>query len=315
MIVRSRNLDPFFNLAFEEYSHDHLAQSFSLLFFWRTTSAVVIGRFQNPFKECNPRVVLESGTVIARRISGGGAVYEDSGNLNYGFISSRALFDRAADFAVITRALSGIGIEAKVTESHAIEVLGEKISGNAFSLRRQGALHHGTMLVASDLRALESRLAHPDYTVTDVSVSSRHSKVSNLSAFAAKIGVDDVRLAIAEEWKNAGSAEDIDPEELIEPSVFAPYLERIRKPAWTYGFPSDFQVELPCSDTKKGSILLTKSGGRLKNPVYMQNNSYTEIPIWEIFEYVRENPNLSSFLALITAGYPEPLPFRRINDR
>ena len=101
IIVQSTNNDLFHNLAFEEYAMENLAGEYKILFLWQSAGSIVIGKNQNPFKECNVGNVLEYKIQLGRRVSGGGTVYQDLGNMNFSFISGKELFNTDENFSLI----------------------------------------------------------------------------------------------------------------------------------------------------------------------------------------------------------------------
>ncbi len=177
---------PYLNLAIEEYLFNNSDDDVFML--WQNEPTVVIGRNQNAHVEINKKVVAEKGIHIARRITGGGAVYHDLGNLNYTFISSGG--SRTLDFeyftAPIIEALGSIGVLAELSGRNDLTVLGKKISGNAQSVKEGRVLHHGTILFDTDLDMLSSVLNVDKEKIKSKAVKSTRSRVTNIKPLLAE---------------------------------------------------------------------------------------------------------------------------------
>src|SRR5450756_2322293 len=148
-IVIGSSLDPYLNLAYEEYLVESAGADEAILFLWQNHDTVVIGCNQNPWRECDISAMGWDGVKLARRVTGGGAVFHDMGNLNFSFIVPRARYDVVRQGSVIIGALRSIGIAAEQTGRNDITIGGRKFSGNAFMHRKTTSLHHGTILILS----------------------------------------------------------------------------------------------------------------------------------------------------------------------
>ena len=120
VIFTAQEHDIHFNLATEAYLMQSLPSDTRALFLWVNDPTVVIGRYQNPFNECNLPAMERDGVKLARRFSGGGAVYHDAGNLCFTFICPKDEYDKEDNFRIITSALRSLGIEAQVSGRNAI---------------------------------------------------------------------------------------------------------------------------------------------------------------------------------------------------
>jgi len=208
-IIRSESLDPFENLALEEWLFDSLEAGDRVLLLWRDSPCVVIGRFQNPWVECSLRDATELGAPIVRRRSGGGCVYHDGGNLCYSFISPKDSMDRRANCALLASALQSLGIPAVPTERFDLFLQGKKISGSALRESRGKACHHGTVLVSSELAALRRLLSVTDRGIRTKGVPSRPSPVMNLSEAEGGKSCDVEKVASALETVFSARASSI----------------------------------------------------------------------------------------------------------
>lgn len=183
--------DPYYNLALEEYLFSETDDDIFML--WQNEPCVVIGKNQNAFAEINIDKAREKGIKIVRRITGGGAVYHDLGNVNYTFISSKNE-EKGIDFAFFTHpiieALFSLGVSAELSGRNDLLVDGKKFSGNAQHSSDNRTLHHGTLLYDSDLSVLSSVLNVDKEKIQSKGIKSTRSRVINLSDIVSGCGVD-----------------------------------------------------------------------------------------------------------------------------
>lgn len=131
-IIYSQSFNPWYNLALEEYLLNGVSDNEVILYLWQNDNTVVVGRNQNAWKECRCKLLEEEGGKLARRLSGGGAVYHDLGNLNFTFLMKDSLYDLKHQLNVILNAVKMAGIEAEFSGRNDLVVQGKKFSGNAF---------------------------------------------------------------------------------------------------------------------------------------------------------------------------------------
>jgi len=175
--------NPYFNLALEEYFLTHFKEE--LLLCYVNRPSLVVGRFQVPYREIDAAFLHQQGMDLVRRLSGGGSVYHDFGNLNYSYISSCQDGEAASYDAFNARTvhvLSQLGLEDLTFERNNIFCGAKKISGVAQYKRRQRMVHHGTLLVEADLEALRRLFVKKDYYHTKA-IPSVSSSVANVSTF------------------------------------------------------------------------------------------------------------------------------------
>jgi lipoate---protein ligase len=174
-----------YNLALEEYLMDACPDGECVFFLWQSKSAVVVGRYQNTVSQVNPEFIEKNGISVVRRITGGGAVYQDLGNINYSFIRKGPELKR--DFAVlarpILRSLTELGIHPEFSSRNDITVNGFKISGTAMHVSGNTILHHGTLLFHSDFAVMQQALKVGKEKLASKGVSSVAARVANLSDF------------------------------------------------------------------------------------------------------------------------------------
>lgn len=195
-LVMGEGYNPWYNLAVEEYLLDNLEEDEIILYLWQNDNTVVIGRNQNAWQECRVSDLEAAGGKLARRLSGGGAVFHDLGNLNYTLLMPRKEYDLKEKLKIILRALQNLGIAAEFSGRNDIICDGKKISGNAYYLGSKAAYIHGTVLVDSDLEKLVSYLNVSDAKIKSKGIKSVRSRVMNLSDAEAEISIAEVKEAI-----------------------------------------------------------------------------------------------------------------------
>lgn len=172
--------DPFFNLSAEEYFLCEKNKDFFLL--WQNKPCIVIGKNQNAADEINPDYISARSLPVVRRITGGGAVYHDRGNLNFSFIINGEA-DRVELCRPIIDVLRSIGVVAEISGRNDILVGGRKISGTAMCSRGGRSLFHGTLLINADLEAMSEALKPDETKLIGHGVKSVRSRVANLSEY------------------------------------------------------------------------------------------------------------------------------------
>ena len=178
-ILCSENLDVYHNLALEELALERSGKD-PLLLLWRSASAVVMGKNQNPWRECRMDRMKTDGVPLARRISGGGTVYHDKGNLNYAVVIARSEYTEDLVFEMVLQALATCGVYAEKTGKSNLSLNGLKFSGNAFCFRKGWALHHGTLLLHANLDRLGYYLGSMPGTFQTKAIASEPAPVTNL---------------------------------------------------------------------------------------------------------------------------------------
>lgn len=182
--IETLTTDPDFNLALEEYVFNHMPRDKEYLMTWRNDNAIIIGRHQNTLSEIDESYVRKQGIRVVRRLSGGGAVYHDLGNLNFTFIvdDNSALVDLHRFCLQVAEALKTLGVDAQVDGRNDILVNGHKISGNAQYRKEGRVMHHGTLLFDSDLTILGAALKPDPEKIQAKGVKSVRSRVGNIRA-------------------------------------------------------------------------------------------------------------------------------------
>lgn len=184
LCINHTSTDPYFNLAAEEYFLKNFQEDVFVL--WRSRPSVVVGKHQNALAEINHEFVRKNQIPVARRLSGGGTVFHDPGNVNFTFIRNVANISEV-NFKVFTvpvvDALGKLGVEAYTTGRNDLLIDGKKISGNAEHVHKNRVLHHGTLLFDSRLEALKGALKVDLSRFEDKAVQSNRSEVTNIANY------------------------------------------------------------------------------------------------------------------------------------
>jgi len=193
--LESDSTNPYFNLSVEEYLLDNLAVDDCVFYLWQNDKTVVIGRNQEAKAECDLQAMKDDGIKLARRCSGGGAVYHDLGNLNFSFVMPTEIYDVKRQLSVIVEGLRSLGMTAIVSGRNDLTVNDAKISGNAFINRKTHSLHHGTLLVSTDFSSMSRYLTPSVYKLRKKAVSSVSSRVINLCSIK-EISIEELKKAL-----------------------------------------------------------------------------------------------------------------------
>lgn len=186
LYIKNESNDPYFNMALDEYVVSSLDPSEDYFYFYQNKPAVIIGRNQNTIEEVNREYVNENNIIVVRRMSGGGAVYHDLGNVNFSFVVDYKPedFNNIERFAkAIVKALEKLGINAEFSGRNDITIDGKKISGNAQYITKGRILHHGTLLFDSDLTVLSKALNVKPEKILSKGVKSVKSRVTNIKEY------------------------------------------------------------------------------------------------------------------------------------
>ena len=182
LCIKHSNTNPYFNLAAEEYVLKHLSEDAFML--WRNEPSVIVGKHQNTLAEINLDFVRDNKIKVVRRLSGGGAVFHDLGNLNFTFIMNGE-DGNLVDFRKFTRpildVLLKLGVDAKFEGRNDLTIEGKKFSGNAEHVFKKRVLHHGTLLFSSEMANLSDALKINPLKYRDKAVKSVRSRVTNIS--------------------------------------------------------------------------------------------------------------------------------------
>ncbi len=251
-ILISETFDPWFNLATEEWIFQEMDPSSQTLFLWRNQHTVVIGRNQNPWTECD-LVKMEADDVkLARRTSGGGAVYHDLGNTCFTFLSPRGGYDRSTNSNIILKALREFGIDASASGRNDLIVETsdgpKKFSGSAFRETRDRAFHHGTILMSADLTKLSQYLTPHPKKIQSKGRASVRARVINLNELSSEIRhetfVPPLIEAFCKEYGSVAVPEILNAENLSKLPGLLERFEELSSWEWRFGHAPQFQQQL-----------------------------------------------------------------------
>ena len=206
LYIETGSTSPSLNLAFEEYFLKEKDLGEDCFMLYCNLPAIVVGRFQNTFEEINPTFTNQQGINIMRRISGGGAVYHDLGNLCFSFIytgTAAETIDKSKLARPVAEALSRLGIQVELSKRNDMFLAGKKFSGNAMALSRHKLLYHGTLLFDADLEILTQALIRPAGRIESKGIQSIRSEVTNLKPyFSPEIEIGQFKQALIRELLN-----------------------------------------------------------------------------------------------------------------
>ena len=232
-ILQGNRFDPYYNLAVEETLAGYCAGNFKALYLWQNDRTVVVGRNQDISSEIDLEYANSHDIILARRVSGGGAVYHDKGNLNFTFAGSQN------ETEVIVRAMTILGFNVQTTGRNDIELITDrtsaKFSGNAYYKSGSICFHHGTILIDSDFDVMSNVLTPDKAKLEGHGVKSVKSRVINLCEVMPTITVDDIKSAIIKAFEekygkaDAISVTDLDASEVEKARV------RLASREWIYG--------------------------------------------------------------------------------
>lgn len=251
-IFISASTDPWFNLAVEECIFRQMPANQKVLYLWRNADTVVIGRGQNPWKECNTRRMEADQVKLARRQSGGGAVFHDLGNTNFTFMAGKPGYDKSVSTAIILHALASLGINASASGRNDLIVQTEqgerKISGSAYRETPDRGFHHGTLLLSADLSRLANYLNPDPKKLASKGIASVRSRVANLNEIRADIDHEIICEAIQHAFVAYYSSDNsvmpvveyISPENMPDLPKFAEQYAIQKSWEWNFGKAPEF---------------------------------------------------------------------------
>lgn len=243
IIVISKSTDPYCNLAMEEYIFNNIKKNEVIFYLWQNHKTVVIGRNQNPYIECDVDYIEGNGAKIARRMSGGGTVYHDLGNLNFTFVTSKENHNIEKQILVIKKAIEKFGLSVDKSGRNDLTINNKKFSGHAFYEDDNKMFHHGTIMIDVDKLELNNILKPSKIKLKSKGIDSVKSRVINLKECNNDITLNDVFKNLIESFKEVyGDVYSI--RETIGKEVKGNLLEKYKNHKWVYGESPEFNVNL-----------------------------------------------------------------------
>lgn len=270
LYIENESNNPYYNLAMEEYLFN-LGDKEDYLLLWINEPTIVVGKHQNTIEEINADYVKEKNIHVVRRITGGGAVYHDLGNLNYSLIIKndyKGDYDFKKFTLPIVKALGKIGIEAEQSGRNDITIDGKKFSGNAQFISKGKLLHHGTLLFDSHMEELVNALKVSEDKIASKGIKSVRSRVTNIKEYLSDY-IDIIKFKelllqyMFEEDKSLKigqlSDEDIKSIELLKAEKYMTW-------EWNYGKSPEFNIRKSKRfESGKVEALINVKGGIIEN--------------------------------------------------
>ena len=234
--IKTANTDPFHNLALETYLLHHVRSGECILYLWQNERTVVIGKNQNAASECRIQALEADGGHLTRRLSGGGAVYHDLGNLNFTFLAHDANYDVDKQTEVILRAVQKCGIHAEKNGRNDLTVDGLKFSGHSYYHTGGRSFHNGTIMLDVDTEPLAKYLNVSPLKLKSKGVASVRSRVCNLSDFTSDLTLTQLSDALLSAFSEVY---DLPVKEISEDDLdvgaIAEWQEFFASDGWRYG--------------------------------------------------------------------------------
>lgn len=234
----SQSLNPYHNLSIEEYLLHHVANDEVILYLWQNEKTVVIGRNQDIYAEVNLDFLASIGGYPTRRLSGGGAVYQDAGNLNFTFVAQQKNYDVSRQTKVILEAVRSLGFDAEKNGRNDLTIDGRKFSGHSYYHYKDRMFHNGTILIRTDAEIMCKVLSPSKEKLESKGVKSVKSRVLNLSELQPTLTPEIMREAVSVAFQQEyGKSQPLILENIEGVTPFS-------DPSWIYNRRPDYQHTL-----------------------------------------------------------------------
>lgn len=240
-IITLKTTNPYLNLATEEFVLKNMTGDFFML--WRNEPAIIVGRNQNTFAEINSDYVRENRLPVVRRLTGGGAVFHDLGNINYTFIEEGG-DNNFGNYNVFSKpiieVLHDLGVPAELKGRNDLVIEGKKFSGNAQTLWHGRMMHHGTLMFSANVSNMTDALKVNPLKIQSKGIKSVRSRVTNISDhLKEKLSVNDFLDRLIDKGVELGGElyEFTDEEKT---SIEKLFKEKYSTDAWNYGFEKEY---------------------------------------------------------------------------
>jgi lipoate---protein ligase len=246
ILIQWPDTDAYFNLAAEEYVFSQLDRKQEYLLLWQNRNAIVVGVHQNTYEEINPEFVEQHNVQVVRRMTGGGAVYHDLGNLNFSFVvdaNGKGFNFRQLALPVI-QTLNNLGVAAEFNGRNDLTIGGLKISGNAERIKGDRLLHHGTLLFSSNLETLSAALRVKGDKIESKSIKSVRSRVTNIQDYLPGLTIDAFKNVLVEEINRSNrQVTEYTFTEADRVAITKLQEEKYCTWAWNYGQSPDYNIK------------------------------------------------------------------------
>jgi len=242
-ILISESTNPWFNLAVEDTIFRSMPADQRILFLWRNADTVVIGRAQNPWRECRTERMEHDGVKLARRQTGGGAVFHDLGNTNFTFMAGKPEYDKQVSTQIVLAGLQKLGIHGVANGRNDLVLQDEdgvrKFSGSAYRETLDRGFHHGTLLLSADMSRLADYLNPDPKKLQAKGITSVKSRVINLNSVKADIDhqqvCDAIIHAYLQHYQQDAQVEYISPEQFTDLPGFEDKFSKQSSWDWNFG--------------------------------------------------------------------------------
>ncbi len=247
VFIESDSTDPRYNLALEQYVFDYMPKDRDYFWLWQNDNTIVVGKHQNTAQEINQEYVNAHGITVVRRLSGGGAVYHDMGNVNFTFIADAEDIERLnlqAFCEPVVRVLKKMGISAEVKGRNDITIEGKKFSGNSQYVKRGRVMHHGTLMFDSDLSVLSNALRVPSDKYESKGFQSVQSRVTNIRPYiSGGIDMENFKRILKEDMLEGTQMTSYSLSGEEQKAVLRIQEERYNTWEWNYGESPEYTVQ------------------------------------------------------------------------